>query len=61
MSTTHIIVLSGCIAWALVVLVLLSIAAVAGRAERIAEGWEKWSTNPKSIRALDRTDRRLRA
>jgi len=28
---------------------------------RIAAGWEKWSTDPASIRALDRTDRRLRA
>ena len=61
MSTTHIIVLSGCIAWALLVLALLSIAAVAGRAERIAAGWEKWSTDPASIRALDQADRRLRA
>jgi hypothetical protein len=57
----HIIVLSGCIAWVLLVLALLSIAAVASRAERITEGWDKWGPKPAPIRALDPTDRRFRA
>lgn len=47
MSTTHIIVVSSCIAWALIVLSLLSIFTVAGRAERIAEGWGRGGHDPR--------------
>lgn len=47
MSTTHIIVVSSCIAWALIVLSLLSTFTVAGRAERIAEDWGRGGHDPR--------------
>ena len=55
MTTTHIIVVSGCLAWVLSVVALLSIFTVAGRAERIAEGWDELGHDPRQPRVGGRS------
>lgn len=52
MSTTHLIVTAGLLAWIACAAGIITVFVTAGRAERVAEGWDEWDDDRADLHAM---------